>query len=633
MNVFELFATLGLDATNYREGLADAESEAQSAGGRIGNALGGVARVAGAATVAAVGAAAAGVTALTGQAVNAYGEYEQLSGGISRLFGEASDQVMEDAANAYAAVGMTANDYMQSVTSFSAALINSVDGDTARAAEIANIAMQDLADNANTFGTMTVDELTNIYSALARGQFQTLDSLNLGYAGSQQGMIDLINAAGIFEEEITSLDNVTFDQMLLAIHEVQEQMNIAGTTAREASGTIQGSINQLRGAWGNLVTGLADDNADLTGLINNVVTSATAAANNVIPAISRALGGIATLVQQVAPVIQNELPGLISELLPAILSAATSLVSALVASLPAIFTAINETIPVLINELIPAIIDTLPLLVEAALQLVLGLAEALATAAPTLIPAAVQAVLTIAEALTSPDNLMLLVNAALQLASGIAQGVLMSIPEIIGTLPVILNNLTTGILGMIPQIIASVVQVVGEVIQAAMGAVYESGGALIESGLAVTTNMIDNIENALNGLRAIFENIWSYITQGFAGMNITLPHIDLPHFTLTGSFSLDPPSVPSLSVQWYAKAMNQPTLLTSPTIFGAGAGGLRGGGEAGDELIVGWDRLKQELGGSGQPYEIHVHNYIGGDEIDELVIQSNQINNKISGGR
>lgn len=632
MNVFELFATISLDSSGYREGLSEAEHEAESSGSRIGSALGGIARVAGAATAAAVGAAATGVVALTTQAVNAYGEYEQLSGGIERLFGDASDMVMQRASRAFSEVGMDANTYMQSVTSFSAALISAT-GDTESAARIAGVAMRDLADNANTFGTYTVEELSNVYTALARGQFQTLDNLNLGFAGTQQGMVDLINASGILSEEIENLDGITFDQMILAIHEVQKDMNIAGTTANEASGTIQGSLNQLSAAWQNLVIGFANGNADLGTLIGNVVTSAMSAVQNLVPAISQALGGISQLVQEVAPIIQNELPGLISELLPSVLSAATSLVSALVSALPAIFTSINTIIPQIIGELVPAIIDTLPLLVDGAMQLVLGLATALSEAAPTLIPAVVQSVLTIVETLTSPDNLMLLVNAALQLASGIAQGILMSIPEIIGTLPVILSNLTTGILGMIPQIIASAIQVVGEVLQAATGAIYESGGALIESGLAITTNMIDNIQNALSGLIDIFGNIWGYIEQGFAGMNISLPHIDLPHFTLTGQFSLDPPSVPSLNVSWYAKAMNQPHLLTSPTIFGMGANGLRGGGEAGDELVVGWNQLKQELGGNNTPYEIHVHNYIGGDEIDELVLNSNQINNKISGGR
>lgn len=632
MNVFELFATIALDSTAYREGLSEAEHEAESSGGRIGNALGGIARVAGAATAAAVGAAATGVAALTTQAVNAYGEYEQLSGGIERLFGNAANTVMEYSAEAFANVGMDANTYMQSITSFSAALISSLDGDTQAAAEIANIAMQDLADNANTFGTYTVEELSNVYTALARGQFQTLDNLNLGFAGTQQGMIDLINASGIFEEEITSLDNVSFDQMILAIHEVQEGMSIAGTTANEASGTIQGSLNQLSAAWQNLVIGFANGDADLSRLIGNVVTSARSAVQNLVPAISQALGGIGQLITEVAPIISNELPGLIDELLPPALSAATSLVSALVSSLPSIFSALNAVIPQIIDTLIPAIIDTLPLLVSAAEELVLGLATAIGNAAPTLIPSVITAVLTIVEQLTSPDSVLMLVNAAAQLAIGIETGIIQSLPQIVSSIPTIVSNLANALIGQAPELIGAAVNVQGEVFNSILSMFGVSGQDVINAAVTLGNNVVNGFGNALDAIRGVLSDAWSFITNGFANLDISLPHIDLPHFTISGQFSLDPPSVPSLNVSWYAKAMNQPHLLTSPTIFGMGANGLRGGGEAGDELVVGWNQLKQELGG-GTPYEIHVHNYIGGDEIDELVLNSNQINNKISGGR
>lgn len=633
MNVFELFATISLDSSGYREGLSEAEHEAESSGSRIGSALGGIARVAGAATAAAVGAAATGVAALTTQAVNAYGEYEQLSGGIERLFGNAANTVMEYSAEAFANVGMDANTYMQSITSFSAALISSLDGDTQAAAEIANIAMQDLADNANTFGTYTVEELSNVYTALARGQFQTLDNLNLGFAGTQQGMIDLINASGIFEEEITSLENVSFDQMILAIHEVQEGMSIAGTTANEASGTIQGSLNQLSAAWQNLVIGFANGDADLSSLIGNVVTSARSAVQNLVPAISQALGGIGQLITEVAPIISNELPGLIDELLPPALSAATTLVSALVSALPAIFTSINTIIPQIIGELVPAIIDTLPLLVDGAMQLVLGLATALGEAAPTLIPAVVQAVLTIIETLTSPDNVMLLVNAAAQLAIGIETGIIQALPQIVSSIPTIVSNLASSLIGQAPELIGAAANVQGQVFSNILSVFGISGQDVINAAVTLGDNVVNGFGNALDAIRSTLSDVWSFITNGFANLNISLPHIDLPHFTISGQFSLDPPSVPSLNVSWYAKAMNQPHLLTSPTIFGMGANGFRGGGEAGDELVVGWNQLKQELGGNNTPYEIHVHNYIGGDEIDELVLNSNQINNKISGGR
>lgn len=632
MNVFELFATISLDSSGYREGLSEAEHEAESSGSRIGNALGGIARVAGAATAAAVGAAATGVAALTTQAVNAYGEYEQLSGGIERLFGNAANTVMDYSAEAFANVGMDANTYMQSITSFSAALISSLDGDTQAAAEIANIAMQDLADNANTFGTYTVEELSNVYTALARGQFQTLDNLNLGFAGTQQGMIDLINSSGIFEEEITSLENVSFDQMILAIHEVQEGMSIAGTTANEASGTIQGSLNQLSAAWQNLVIGFANGDADLSRLIGNVVTSARSAVQNLVPAISQALGGIGQLITEVAPIISNELPGLIDELLPPALSAATSLVSALVSSLPSIFSALNAVIPQIIDNLIPAVIETLPLLVSAAEELVLGLATAIGNAAPSLIPSVITAVLTIVEQLTSPDSVLMLVNAAAQLAIGIETGIIQSLPQIVSSIPTIVSNLANALIGQAPELIGAAVNVQGEVFNSILSTFGVSGQDVINAAVTLGNNVVNGFGNALDAIRGVLSDAWNFITNGFANLDISLPHIDLPHFTISGQFSLDPPSVPSLNVSWYAKAMNQPHLLTSPTIFGMGANGLRGGGEAGDELVVGWNQLKQELGG-GTPYEIHVHNYIGGDEIDELVLNSNQINNKISGGR
>lgn len=632
MNVFELFATISLDSSGYREGLSEAEHEAESSGSRIGSALGGIARVAGAATAAAVGAAATGVAALTTQAVNAYGEYEQLSGGIERLFGNAANTVMGYSAEAFANVGMDANTYMQSITSFSAALISSLDGDTQAAAEIANIAMQDLADNANTFGTYTVEELSNVYTALARGQFQTLDNLNLGFAGTQQGMIDLINASGIFEEEITSLENVSFDQMILAIHEVQEGMSIAGTTANEASGTIQGSLNQLSAAWQNLVIGFANGDADLSRLIGNVVTSARSAVQNLVPAISQALGGIGQLITEVAPIISNELPGLIDELLPPALSAATSLVSALVSSLPSIFSALNAVIPQIIDTLMPAIIETLPLLVSAAEELVLGLATAIGNAAPTLIPSVITAVLTIVEQLTSPDSVLMLVNAAAQLAIGVETGIIQSLPQIVSSIPTIVSNLANALIGQAPELIGAAVNVQGEVFNSILSMFGVSGQDVINAAVTLGDNVVNGFGNALDAIRGVLSDAWNFITNGFANLDISLPHIDLPHFTISGQFSLDPPSVPSLNVSWYAKAMNQPHLLTSPTIFGMGANGLRGGGEAGDELVVGWNQLKKELGG-GTPYEIHVHNYIGGDEIDELVLNSNQINNKISGGR
>lgn len=165
---------------------------------------------------------------------------------------------------------MSANTYMETVTGFSAALIHGLEGDTAEAARIADIAIQDMADNANTFG-VSIDTLQAAYSGFARNTFTMLDNLKLGYGGSQEGMIALINDSGILNEKISSLDGITFDQMIMAIHAVQDELGITGTTADEAASTIQGSISSMRGAWQNLLTGMADDNSNVDELVGNLI--------------------------------------------------------------------------------------------------------------------------------------------------------------------------------------------------------------------------------------------------------------------------------------------------------------------------------------------------------------------------
>lgn len=177
MNVFELFATLSLDSTEYERGLDDSESKGKSFASGLGKALGGAAKAVGAASVAAVGAAATGITTLTTQAVQAYGSYEQLVGGVSKIFGESADLVMENASRAFQTAGMSANQYMETVTSFSASLIQSLGGDTEAAAEYANMAIADMSDNANTFGT-DIQSIQNAYQGFAKQNYTMLDNLN-----------------------------------------------------------------------------------------------------------------------------------------------------------------------------------------------------------------------------------------------------------------------------------------------------------------------------------------------------------------------------------------------------------------------------------------------------------------------
>ena len=200
MNVFELFATLSLDNSEYEKGLDDSESKGKSFASGLGKALGGAAKAVGAASVAAVGAAATGITSLTTQAVQAYGSYEQLVGGVSKIFGESADNVMENASRAFQTAGMSANQYMETVTSFSASLIQSLGGDTEAAAEYANMAIADMSDNANTFGT-DIQSIQNAYQGFAKQNYTMLDNLKLGYGGTKSEMERLIEDAAALSDE------------------------------------------------------------------------------------------------------------------------------------------------------------------------------------------------------------------------------------------------------------------------------------------------------------------------------------------------------------------------------------------------------------------------------------------------
>lgn len=599
MNVFELFAKLGLDSSEYESGLDRARSMFSSVGGAIGT---GITAVAGA-TTAAIGAAATGVVNLTTAAVQSYGEFEQLSGGISKLYGTAGQSLEEYAAsmnasvdevrdqfealenaqnmmaqnaqNAYATAGMSANEYMSSVTSFSSALINSLGGDTERAAEIADMAMRDLADNANTFGTASAQELSNIYSALARGSFQTLDSLNLGFAGTQQGMIDLINASGIFEEQIDSLDNVSFDQMLIAIHEVQDQMNIAGATEAEAMGTIEGSLGMLQGAWQNLITGLGDSSADLGGLIDNVVTSALAVVDNIAPVAEQAMSGIAQLIDGIAPVLEEHLPSMIESLLPSLLSAITTIITSVANALPTIAGVLLPQISGIIQTTLPAILSLIPQfisiggeIISAVIQglvenapeiaqagldvlqtLIDGFAEAtsgdgisqlvdttmqivemigtfLVENAPTLITAAVELITQLAMMLTDPTNLQMLIDLSLQLILAIADGLVQSAPALGNAVVSIIGNLLIVLVNELPNILSTIAQLIGNVIELVIGLV---GGLMgmsydeVVGGISsIGENLSQSLSDFLTGISSFvsavigfISDLWTDITSGF----------------------------------------------------------------------------------------------------------------------
>lgn len=290
----------------FEKGLEDVDSTAQSSSSKIKDALGKFAPIA-ATAAAAVGAA---VVAITKAGLDAYAQYEQLAGGVETLFGESADVVKGYADEAYKTAGMSANKYMETVTGFSASLLQSLGGDSAAAAEYANQAVIDMSDNANKMGT-SMESIENAYQGFAKQNYTMLDNLKLGYGGTKEEMQRLIDDANRVKEangEMADLSIDSFADVTEAIHIVQEEMGIAGATAQEAATTIEGSVNQMKGAWDNWLTGLANPDADMALLTENLINSVITVGQNVLPAIGRIIQSIADLIPQIFDKIKAMLP-------------------------------------------------------------------------------------------------------------------------------------------------------------------------------------------------------------------------------------------------------------------------------------------------------------------------------------
>lgn len=377
-------------------------------------------------------------------------------GGVETLFKDSSDIVMQYAANAYQTAGLSANDYMSTVTSFSASLLQGLGGDTEQAAEIANLAITDMSDNANKMGT-DMEAIQNAYQGFAKQNYTMLDNLKLGYGGTQAEMIRLINDSGILEEKIESMDGITFDQMIQAIHVVQTEMGITGTTALEASTTIEGSLNSAKAAWSNLLVGIADDSQDFDTLVENFVDSAVTAADNLIPRIETSITGLGNLIEKLLPVIVEEIPGIVNDILPELVESGINMIQSILNGIEQNLPQIMEGALLIVNQLISAFLEMLPQLLDIGVQIILQLILGIGEALPTLIPAIVEAILLITETLI--ENIDLLVDAAIQLISGLAEGLIAALPILIEKAPEIIIKLVDAIIENAPKLLEAAFEI------------------------------------------------------------------------------------------------------------------------------------------------------------------------------
>ena len=400
MDLMNLAARLTLDMKDYEDAIGKAGKSAQSfsknfggAIGKVGSAIKTVAKVG----AVAIGAGATAVGFLTKQAVEGYAQYEQLSGGVKKLFGDAADDVIKFANEAYKTSGMSANQYMEQATGFAASLINSLGGDTKKAAELADVAMRAMSDNVNTFGT-DMGSVQYAFQGFAKQNYTMLDNLKLGYGGTKSEMQRLIADAAAAKDAQEKLGlsvdgtSMSFDNIVKAIQVVQYEQGIAGTTAKEAATTIEGAFNMTKAAWENLVAGLANPDADLGALMDNLIVSIVGdkkgegLLNQLLPAVERALQGIGQFVQKAAPIISQYLPGLMSAILPGLLSAATSLVIGLAKALPSLIAIVIQQIPSIVAQIKNAVIEAAPALIEGGKNLMKSIYDGLTQAFPQIKP-------------------------------------------------------------------------------------------------------------------------------------------------------------------------------------------------------------------------------------------------------
>ena len=334
MDIFKLVGRVMVDSRDAQDSIAKTDSKALGMAKTLGKGITTAAKwgaaLAGAATTAAV--------AISKQAIEAYAEYEQLIGGIETLFGESSNVVKGYAENAYKTAGLSANEYMESVTSFSASLLASLDGDTAKAAKYADRAITDMADNANKMGT-DIKSIQTAYQGFAKQNYTMLDNLKLGYGGTKTEMERLIKDASRMKDVQQKLgvtvdeSSLSFANIVNAISVVQSSMGIMGATAEEASTTIEGSVNAMKSAWKNLLVGIADDNADFKTLVNNFVDSAITAGDNLIPRLETVLDGLGTLITTGSETILPKVIDILMDNLPSLIDAGINLALALLDAL------------------------------------------------------------------------------------------------------------------------------------------------------------------------------------------------------------------------------------------------------------------------------------------------------------
>ena len=520
------------DATNSASKMSSVMKDIGSSAIKVGKGL----AVAGA-------AAATAVTALVSKSVGAFADYEQLTGGVETLFGaggrsveeyaqsvgksvsdiqgkydslmSAQNAVLENANKAYMTAGMSANEYMDTVTGFSASLISSLGGDTNKAADYANLALVDMSDNANKMGT-DMESIKNAYKGFAKQNYTMLDNLKLGYGGTQEEMKRLLSDA----EKLTGqrYDISSFADITQAIHAIQTQMDITGTTAKEASTTISGSWGSLKAAFQNVLVGLTTGGDMFDQSLDALINTAVTFGQNIIPAIKGALSGVGYLIEGLAPVIGETIPPLINDLAPTLANSAVSLISSLVNGLTQNATQFSECLSNMIIVAVAGISTVVPQLLDAASKIVSNLMQGLTNSMPQIVNGAVTLVEGLVNGLV--NNIPLLIMGAVQLVASLANGLIANLPRIIDAGVNLITGIVSASYSMMPQIIQNGMQLVVNLAVGLVRAIPQLIAALprITGAIVKEFKSVNWFDLGLQLIKSIWEGIKSIGSEMWNGV-------------------------------------------------------------------------------------------------------------------
>lgn len=612
--VYELMAKIGLDDKEFNNGLKGAGNTLKSWGSTAGKVALTGAKVIGAG----IAAGATAVVALTKSAVDGYAEYEQLVGGIETLFGAggqsleeyadsvgktvddvkdeydrlvaSQETVMDNASEAWKTAGLSASEYMDTAIGVSGALLKSLGGDTAAAADLTQTAIVDMADQANKYGK-TVEEISQTYTSLARGNTQTLDNLFGGmFAGTKSGLEEMLRTAEQYRASLGETVHYSADSygdIVRAIHDISEMTGVAGTTAEEASTTIQGSLSSMRSAWKNLVTGLADGNADIEQLIDDLLVTIIGengeggVINNIMPAVERALNGIVTLITTIVPKITPIITDLISQNLPMLVEAGMQLLIALISGIIQGLPQLIETLPQIFDTIKTVFMENWPALKEAGGQLLQMIGEGIIDALGSLDEKLAEVGIAIS---TTIDNKW----------EEIKQKSTETWNSIKEELALVWENLKTAVSDAWESIKETVSQKIDD-LKTNVGLKFEA--------------VRDTISKVVKRIKNLFSFDWSL-------PDLKLPHItyDLVQVPVLGTI----PDPRTLRVEWYKKAYDNPYMFTKPTTIGFGDG-------IGGEMVYGHNNLMNDIkqamrevgSASNQPILITIQSVLDGRVIGE----------------